>query len=259
MTSPISALLQHRLSTGAATPLITYYDDATGERTELSATTLANWVAKTANLLQDGLDVEAGQRIAVLLPPHWQTAAVLLGTWAVGAVVTEDQGGPVDVHVTDETRIGDLLDPEIEPSFTHLVGVALRPMGAPMRLRATGVTDFAAEVLVYGDDFVPDQPIDADREALVAGRLTLTAAGVVASATQLAARMGLVPGDRMLVDAALAAEAGPLAWLLAPLVAGASIVLCAHPDTAALAHRAATERVTVTLGLHVDGRRAAGG
>ena len=34
-------------------PLLTYYDDATGERTELSGTSLANWVAKTANLLVD--------------------------------------------------------------------------------------------------------------------------------------------------------------------------------------------------------------
>ncbi|COV98637.1 TIGR03089 family protein [Mycobacterium tuberculosis] len=30
-------------------PRITYYDDATGERIELSAVTLANWAAKTGN------------------------------------------------------------------------------------------------------------------------------------------------------------------------------------------------------------------
>ncbi|MBA3251958.1 MAG: TIGR03089 family protein, partial [Geodermatophilaceae bacterium] len=77
--SPITALLDRRVAADGAAPLITYYDDDTGERTELSAVTLANWVAKTANLWQDGLDVEPGQRVAVLLPPHWQTAAVLLG------------------------------------------------------------------------------------------------------------------------------------------------------------------------------------
>ena len=39
---------------------MTHYDDATGERVELSATTLENWVSKTANLLQDELGRTAG-------------------------------------------------------------------------------------------------------------------------------------------------------------------------------------------------------
>ena len=65
-------------------PLLTYYDDGTGERTELSGATLDNWVAKTANLLVDGCGLGPGDRAAVLLPPHWQTAAVLLGCWSAG-------------------------------------------------------------------------------------------------------------------------------------------------------------------------------
>jgi uncharacterized protein (TIGR03089 family) len=65
-----------------AAPLITYYDDATAERVELSAATLANWVAKTGNLLQDEFDVGPGSTVAVSLPVHWQTAAVLLAVWS---------------------------------------------------------------------------------------------------------------------------------------------------------------------------------
>src|SRR5690606_10395687 len=68
-------------------PRITYFDDATGERIELSTVTLANWAAKTANLLRDELGAGAGTRVAVLLPAHWQTAAVLLGVWWIGAEV----------------------------------------------------------------------------------------------------------------------------------------------------------------------------
>jgi len=49
----------------------------------------------------------------------------------------------------------------------------------------------------------------------------------------------------VLLDAARHAD--PLDWLLAPLAAGASVVLCASLDPAALADRVATERVTVTL------------
>src|SRR5215475_15146252 len=71
-----------------ARPVLTFYDDATGERTELSGTTLDNWVAKTANLLVDGCGLGPGDRAAVLLPPHWQTAAILLGAWAAGARLT---------------------------------------------------------------------------------------------------------------------------------------------------------------------------
>src|SRR5262250_1034661 len=68
-------------------PLLTWYDDGSGERTELSGATLANWVAKTANLLVDGAGLGPGDRALVLLPPHWQTAAVLLGCWSAGLSV----------------------------------------------------------------------------------------------------------------------------------------------------------------------------
>src|SRR6266536_5713875 len=82
-------------------PLLTFYDDATGERTELSGATLANWVAKTANLLVDGCGLGPGDRAAVLLPPHWQTAAVLLGCWSAGLVVDT---GEVEVVFTTLDR-----------------------------------------------------------------------------------------------------------------------------------------------------------
>ena len=49
-------------------PRITSYDDASGERIELSTVTLANWAAKTANLLRDELGAGPGSRVAVLLP-----------------------------------------------------------------------------------------------------------------------------------------------------------------------------------------------
>src|SRR3954468_9574040 len=75
-----------------AAPLLTFYDDVSGERTELSGTTLANWVAKTANLLQDEFDIGPGSPVAVSLPVHWQTAAVLLGVWSCGAAVLDTAG-----------------------------------------------------------------------------------------------------------------------------------------------------------------------
>ncbi len=48
-------LLTQAVADDPARPLITFYDDSAGERVELSVVTFANWVAKTANLLVDGL------------------------------------------------------------------------------------------------------------------------------------------------------------------------------------------------------------
>ena len=78
------------------------------------------------------------------------------------------------------------------------------------------------------------------------------------TARELAARLGLVEGDRVLVDDRTAAEAGPVAWLLAPLAAGASIVLVRSPDPSLLPGRAAAERITATLGRTIDGIRELG-
>ena len=49
----------------------------------------------------------------------------------------------------------------------------------------------------------------------------------------------------MLVDAAGQEE--PLIWLLAPLVAGASVVICANLDRSRLAELTAAEKITRVL------------
>ncbi len=85
-------LLRSALAADAARPLVTFYDDATGERVELSVATLANWVAKTSNLLQDDLSAEPGDRLALLLPAHWQTAVWLLACSSTSVVA--DLTGP---------------------------------------------------------------------------------------------------------------------------------------------------------------------
>lgn len=86
-------LLRSALAADPARPMVTFYDDATGERVELSVATFANWVAKTANLLQGDLAAEPGDRLALLLPAHWQSAVWLLACSSVG-VVADVQGTP---------------------------------------------------------------------------------------------------------------------------------------------------------------------
>src|SRR4051794_21292700 len=87
----------------SASPMLTWYDDASGDRTELSGATLDNWVAKTANMLVDGAGLDAGDAVAVLLPPHWQTAAVLLGTWSAGLVRVSEPQAAGAVFATPST------------------------------------------------------------------------------------------------------------------------------------------------------------
>jgi hypothetical protein len=241
-----------------ARPLFTYYDDATGERTELSAVTLGNWIAKTANLLVDGCGLGPGDRVAVLLPPHWQTAAVLLGAWSAGLsvalpgtaadsppgsppAVDSPPGSPpaVDSPPTPGTGVADVVFAALDrlaaaPPAGDRFALGLAPMGLPLRDVPAGWLDYVAEARGHGDQFRAAPPPDA------AGYRA-----AVAAARELAAALGLRPGDRVLVDAG--AYPDPPHWLLAPLVAGASVVLCAHQDPGAVASRVAAERVTRLL------------
>jgi uncharacterized protein (TIGR03089 family) len=253
-------LLAAALRRSPATPLLTAYDDATDERVELSATTFANWVAKSANLLQDEFDIGRGSTVALALPVHWQTAAVLLAVWSCGATVVDtavedgDGVGGADLVLATQDRLEALEDAGVE----NLLGLSLHPLGMGMTGYTGSARDFALEVRTHGDVFHPYEPPDPAAPGLMVGGLELTLGGLGETAAELAGRLGLVDGDRVLVDEQTAAEAGPVAWLLGPLSAGASLVLCRHPWPERLAGRAAAERVTATLGRRVEGIRELG-
>ncbi len=218
--------------TDAARPLITFYDDATGERTELSGATLANWVAKTANLLVDGAGLEAGEIAALRLPPHWQTAAVLLGCWWAGLRVDLDQPG---VPAGPPAAVAFVAGDPDAIRAGEVYALALAPLAAPFRpAPPSGTLDYVIEVRPHGDHFTPAVPPRADSPALADGT---THAALVARARELP------PGVRLLVDA----QAGPdpVDWLVAPLLAGGSVVLCAHLDHARVADRLTAERATL--------------
>jgi uncharacterized protein (TIGR03089 family) len=256
-------LLATALRRDPSAPLLTHYDDATDERVELSGTTLANWVAKTANLLQDEFDIGPGSVVAVSLPVHWQTAAVLLAVWSCGATVLDtaveddERLDAADVVLIVQDRLPALEDRQ-RGGTVDLMGLSLHPLGLGMTGYAGDARDFALEVRVHGDVFRPYQPADPAAPGLRAGGLELTLGGLVEAAVELAARLRLVAGDRVLVDERTAAEAGPVAWLLAPLATGASLVLVRHPAEERLGRRAADERVTATLGRRIDGIRELG-
>ena len=84
------ALLDRRLAADPGQPLLTFYDDATGERTELSVKTYANWVSKTANLYADELMLDPGDAIRIDLPPHWLGPVFLGAAWACGLEISDE-------------------------------------------------------------------------------------------------------------------------------------------------------------------------
>jgi uncharacterized protein (TIGR03089 family) len=253
-------VLAGALQRAPAAPLITQYDDATAERVELSTATLANWVAKTANLLQDEFDVGPGSSVALALPVHWQTAAVLLAVWSCGGTVvdtaTEDPDRLAEVDVVLAAQ--DRLEAVEVPAGADLLGLSLHPLGLGMTGYAGPARDFALEVRGQGDLFVPYEFPDAGSPGLRIGGLELTLGGLTEAAAELAGRLGVVEDDRVLVDERTASEAGPVAWLLAPLIVGASLVLYRNPDAERLVHRIAEERVTATLGRRIEGVRELG-
>jgi uncharacterized protein (TIGR03089 family) len=221
---------------------MTFYDDATGERAELSGTTMANWVAKTANMLIDGHGLDQGDVAVVRLPPHWQTAAVLLGCWSAGVAV--NLGGTPRAATMVAFVAAERLYEDGVLTADETFSLALAPLAAPMRPGPPpGVLDYVVEVRPHGDVFRPISPISPDAPALTGDDgAGISHAELVERAVARAAETGLTPGARVLIDAEATLDPGD--WLLAPLAAGASVVLCRHLDPARLEARLAAERAT---------------
>ncbi|NKI45344.1 TIGR03089 family protein [Streptomyces physcomitrii] len=239
-------LLRSALAADPARPLVTFYDDATGERVELSVATFANWVAKTANLLQGDLGAEPGDRLALLLPAHWQSAVWLLAASSVG--VLADVGGDpaqADLVVSGPDTLG-----AARACRGERVALALRPLGGRFPEPPEGFADYALEVPGQGDRFAPFAPVDPEEPALIVAGAQLAASEVVDRARADALGLGLTgPGARLLSTRGYDTWEGLSAGLYAPLASGASVVLCRHAEQAAedvLRERIDTERVSAT-------------
>jgi uncharacterized protein (TIGR03089 family) len=227
-----SAILDQLMASDPAGPRITYYDDATGERIELSTATLVNWAAKTGNLLRDELGAGPDTKVAVLLPAHWQTAAVLFGIWWIGAEVVT--GGQADVALCTAARLGE-ADEAV--GVGEIAVLSLDPFGKPAPDLPVGVTDYATAVRVHGDQITPERHPGAALD----GR---SVAEVLSAAKASAEAQGLTSDDRVLSTADWRTGDDLVNHLLALYTVGASLVQVANPDTAALDRRGQTEKIT---------------
>jgi uncharacterized protein (TIGR03089 family) len=236
LTTVSAALLDPILRRDPVGPRITYYDDASGERIELSTVTLLNWAAKTANLLRDEFGAGPDSRIAVLLPAHWQTAAVLLGVWYIGAEVVIGPG-EADIALCTQDRFAD-AEAAVGPG--EIAVLSLDPFGKPVDDLPIGVTDYATSVRVHGDQVVAERSPGPALDGRSADEL-------IAAAAESSAAQGITAEDRVLSTARWDTADELIANFLAVLVAGASLVLVANPDPASQERRREVEKVTKTL------------
>ncbi len=228
-------------------PRITYYDDApgaNGERIELSAATLANWAAKTGNLLRD-MGAGPASRVAILLPAHWQTAAVLFGVWWIGAEAVLELGGaePTDIALCTADRL-EQADGAVSGPAGEVAVLSLDAFGRPADGLPIGVTDYATAVRVHGDQIVPEPHPGAALD----GR---SVSEVLEQCRHSAAVRGVTARDRVLSRASWTRADDLVDGLLSIMAVGASLVQVAHadanPDPGARQRRIDTEKVTRVL------------
>lgn len=227
-------LLDPILAADPAGPRVTFYDDATGERVEVSALTLANWAAKTANLLRDEFGFEVGGRVSVLLPAHWQTAAALLGIWWAGGEVVIGADDSADVAMVS----GDRLDEA--PEADEVLAFSLDAFGKAVPDLPLGMTDYATSVRVHGDQF----RAAGSGSAALDGR---SVDEVLATARERAGARSWTASDRVMSSESWTTADELVDGLLSVLVVGASLVQVANSDETKTQRRAGTEKVTATV------------
>jgi uncharacterized protein (TIGR03089 family) len=244
-----AALLDHELRHNPGRPFLTFYDERTGERVELSVTTYANWVAKAASLLVEEHDLERGDVLLVDLPAHWLGPVFLGAAWLAGLTVafpgadTTSDTSPAAV-VCGPDGLAAWAD---DAADVPVLACSLLPMGVRFAEQLPpGVHDVGLEVWSQPDAFLPyDPPGPEDVALLLAGRPVTQAElwGSVA-AGRSATSTG---GDRLLSTANPASPPGVVV-ALEPLTTSGSLVLVTGAGAARLDAIAEAERVTRRAG-----------
>ena len=224
----LGALVAQQARVRGHDPFLTYYDDLSGERTELSYATFDNWVSKTANLLAEELGAGRGSSLALGLVDHWIGAVTVAAAWKLGAVVRLGTSQDADVVVVAEADRN-----AVRADHPGLVVVG-DGMGGRVDQEGPGLP-YGDEVLAFGDDY-DDPDVTMDDGAVV------TAEGPVTQGEIHAAVSGALPdGARLFVSQPLDHGQPRLATAVC---AGASLVWCPRSAGADLSGRMTAERAT---------------
>jgi uncharacterized protein (TIGR03089 family) len=208
--NPVIVALQRAVRTRGSEPLLTWYGG--GARVELSVRTYANWVDKTANLIE-ALDAAGGTiagTVSRTNPGNWMSLVWPLAAWQRGCTYS------VDASAADLVVVGP--DRPVAVAGVPTLACSLHPLALGLRDLPDGVDDFSGEALAqpdahWADDVAADAPAWSDTGRSVSH-----------------AELGDLPGtgERRLVrtsDAFGTLEAA----ILAPLLGGGSTVLVDEP------------------------------
>lgn len=158
MGAMLHQVLAARLRTEPVAPLVTCYGREPHERSEFSARSLINWIDKTANLIVDEFDLEAGDQIALPVlaehPHHWMAWVWALAAWRSGMTVRTDALDGADLVVGG---------PTVSAGDVPTLACSLHPLGMPLTEVGAGVIDYVAEVRSQPDAWLGMDP-DADAE-----------------------------------------------------------------------------------------------
>lgn len=228
VTQNPAQVLASLLRSDAVAPRVTFYEDTEGstqgERVELSARVLANWVSKAANALQEEWDLGPGSRVCLDLPPHWRALYWALAVWSVGGTVAlvDPTNDPTADRTIDLLVTDDATTAAASPVPAVLVTLAALARSTSGSL-APGVMDEARELSTYGDQFAPwDEPADDDP--------ALTAEGEDTAYDEVVPVRDWPP--RVRVHTAATALRGVLQDALAAWARDGSVVLSRGPEPA---------------------------
>lgn len=223
-----SQIVRAATQTDPGRPRLTWYDQDSGERVELSATSLNNWVDKTAHFLSSELGIGPGSRVSLSLPRHWLAAVSWLAVDLVGAQPVIGPDSTADVAVIGPDDLKDL------PANDEVVAISLRPMGASFsEPLPPPVRDFTLEVRSQPDLY----PSTGSGDAAVGHRASVQAKA-----------WGLTKADRVAAAGPWESEDELVDSLLTPLAADGSVLWIRNPTVSGLVSLMDAEGVTLWVG-----------
>jgi uncharacterized protein (TIGR03089 family) len=228
-------LFDRLLAADPGRPFVTYYDESTGERSELSRKSLANWVAKTHFLLIDELGLGVGDTALIALPAHWISVPAILGCLTAGLALTDS--GPGDVAFAAPDRL------PVDAADVY----AIAPSSAAVGLGETvpdGAADYVSSVRPQPDAWATVRLAAESGDACLPGE---SRAEVVERARARAAELGAGDGARLLTTADWTQASDWVDALFVPLAVGGSLVVVRNADEAVTERRMNQERATLRV------------
>ncbi|MGH8862313.1 MAG: TIGR03089 family protein [Jatrophihabitantaceae bacterium] len=220
-------------------PFVTYYDEATGERSELSRKSLANWVAKTHFLLLDELGLGVGDTAVLGLPAHWISVPAVLGCLTAGLALAADGAGAAVAFVEPARAALAVGLPDAYAVAPDSAAVGLGDAVAP------GLSDYVTAVRPQPDAWASVRMAAGPADPGIGG---LSRGEVVERARARADELGVGEGGRILSTRDWRSPADWIDTVVVPIVCGASVIFVRNPaDGAVVERRAAQERATVRL------------